>query len=55
MGERDYMFIKPVKEMVEAHKSSELVEIANCGHVCNVENPEEFNQRSIAFIQKQIQ
>ncbi|HAH03888.1 MAG TPA: 2-succinyl-6-hydroxy-2,4-cyclohexadiene-1-carboxylate synthase, partial [Vibrio sp.] len=26
-----------------------------CGHVCNVENPEEFNQRSIAFIQKQIQ
>lgn len=55
MGERDYMFIKPVKEMVEAHESSELVEIANCGHVCNVENPEEFNQRSIAFIQKQIQ
>ncbi len=55
MGEHDYMFIKPVKEMVEAHESSELVEIANCGHVCNVENPEEFNQRSIAFIQKQIQ
>ncbi len=40
--------------MVEAHESSEVVEIANCGHVCNVENPEEFNQRSIAFIQKQI-
>jgi pimeloyl-ACP methyl ester carboxylesterase len=54
MGERDYMFIKPVKEMVAAHKSSELVEIANCGHVCNVEQPEEFNQRSIEFIQKQI-
>ncbi|MGF1744016.1 alpha/beta fold hydrolase [Vibrio minamisatsumaniensis] len=55
MGERDYMFIKTVKEMVEAHEASELVEIANCGHVCNVENPEEFNQRSIAFIQKQLQ
>jgi pimeloyl-ACP methyl ester carboxylesterase len=55
MGERDYMFIQPVKEMVKAHKSSELVEIAGCGHVCNIEKPEEFNQRSIAFIQKQIQ
>lgn len=54
MGERDYMFIQPVKEMVAAHRKSQLLEIADCGHVCNVERPDEFNQHSIAFIQQQI-
>ncbi|WJG20485.1 alpha/beta fold hydrolase [Vibrio furnissii] len=53
MGERDYMFIQPVKEMVAAHRQSELHEIPNCGHVCNVEQPELFNQVSIQFIQQQ--
>ncbi|KII77095.1 alpha/beta fold hydrolase [Vibrio renipiscarius] len=54
MGDRDYMFIKPVKEMVAVHQLSQLKEIANCGHVCNIERPEEFNQHSIAFIRQQI-
>ncbi|WP_333014523.1 alpha/beta hydrolase [Vibrio vulnificus] len=54
MGDRDYMFIKPVKEMVAAHTQSELLEIKNCGHVCNVEKSDEFNQHSIDFIQRQI-
>ncbi|MDF5468387.1 alpha/beta hydrolase, partial [Vibrio parahaemolyticus] len=53
MGDRDYMFIKPVKEMVAAHKLSILREIPNCGHVCNVERPEDFNQHSIEFIKQQ--
>ncbi|PMH44964.1 2-succinyl-6-hydroxy-2,4-cyclohexadiene-1-carboxylate synthase [Vibrio sp. 10N.286.49.B3] len=55
MGERDYMFIKPVKDMVAAHESSQLLEIPGCGHVCNVEQPEAFNKHSIDFIHKQIQ
>ncbi|MDN3698093.1 MULTISPECIES: alpha/beta fold hydrolase [Vibrio] len=54
MGEKDYMFIQPVKEMIAVHESSELCEIPDCGHVCNVERPEEFNKHSIEFIQKQI-
>ncbi|EEX91838.1 beta-ketoadipate enol-lactone hydrolase [Vibrio orientalis CIP 102891 = ATCC 33934] len=54
MGDRDYMFIQPVKEMVAAHSDSQLREIENCGHVCNVERPDEFNQHSIAFIKEQI-
>lgn len=53
MGERDYMFIQPVKEMVAVHQQSELHEIPECGHVCNVEQPELFNQVSIRFIQQQ--
>jgi len=54
MGERDYMFIKPVKEMVAVHSRSKLLEIPNCGHVCNVERADEFNQHSIDFIKQQI-
>ncbi len=50
MGDRDYMFIKPVKEMVAVHKQSVLREIPDCGHVCNVERPDDFNQHSIEFI-----
>ncbi len=53
MGDKDYMFIQPVREMVSEHKLSSLCEIPDCGHVCNVEKPEEFNQKSIEFIQKQ--
>ncbi|EPP5332730.1 alpha/beta fold hydrolase [Vibrio harveyi] len=53
MGDRDYMFIKPVKEMVAVHKQSVLHEIPDCGHVCNVERPDDFNQHSIEFIKQQ--
>ncbi|MCG7487953.1 alpha/beta hydrolase [Vibrio sp. Of14-4] len=52
MGELDYMFLPPVKEMVAVHDRSTLFEIPNCGHVCNIERPEVFNQYSIEFIQK---
>lgn len=54
MGDKDYMFIKPVKEMVDAHQYSELLEIKDCGHVCNVEKPAEFNKQSIDFIKRQL-
>ncbi len=54
MGELDYMFIQPVKEMVAAHKHSRLLELEDCGHVCNIEKADEFNQHSIRFIQEQV-
>lgn len=54
MGDKDYMFIQPVKEMVALHRKSSLHEISDCGHVCNVEKAEEFNEKSIKFIKKQI-
>lgn len=52
MGERDYMFIQPVRDMVAAHRFSQLHQIEGCGHVCNVEKPEEFNSLSIKFIKQ---
>ncbi|WP_371377974.1 alpha/beta fold hydrolase [Thalassotalea aquiviva] len=52
MGADDYMFIRPVQEMVAIHPRSQLQEISQCGHVCNVEKPKEFNFYSINFIKQ---
>ncbi|MEQ8525604.1 alpha/beta hydrolase [Gracilimonas sp.] len=50
MGSEDYMFLPPVKQIVEKHKNSTLQVIENCGHVCNVERPGAFNRVSIQYL-----
>lgn len=50
MGEEDYMFLEPVREMVKTHLNSTLYVIENCGHVVNVERPEVFNSVAIGYI-----
>lgn len=51
MGEEDHMFLPSIKELVRDHHNSILSIIATCGHVVNVERPNEFNMRSLAFLQ----
>lgn len=53
MGDEDYMFLPPVQQIVSEHKQTFLEVIERCGHVCNVEKPNEFNKVSIGFLQKQ--
>lgn len=50
MGGNDYLFLHPVREIVARQESSQLTEILDCGHVCNIEKSEEFNFHSINFI-----
>jgi pimeloyl-ACP methyl ester carboxylesterase len=52
MGDEDYMFLPQVKMQVAKHAYSRLSVIPDCGHVCNVEQPDLFNQISIDFIQQ---
>ena len=53
MGEEDYMFLPSVRKVVDKHfRSSKLWVIPNCGHVVNVEQPEQFNQIVIPFIKE---
>ncbi|WP_020403020.1 alpha/beta fold hydrolase [Gracilimonas tropica] len=54
MGSEDYMFLPPVKSIVEKHKNSTLKVIENCGHVCNVERPGAFNRISIEYLKSQV-
>jgi pimeloyl-ACP methyl ester carboxylesterase len=50
MGDQDVMFLEPVKKLVRDHRNSMLQILERCGHVVNVEKPDQFNQLSLAFI-----
>ena len=50
MGDRDHMFLPMVSNLVKKHFNSRLEVIDNSGHVCNIDQPEVFNRRSIEFI-----
>jgi len=44
------MFLPMVSELVKKHFNSTLEIISDSGHVCNIDQPDAFNQRSIRFI-----
>lgn len=48
------MFLAPVREQVARDASSSLAVIEQCGHVCNVEQPEQFNRTTLDFITRQV-
>jgi pimeloyl-ACP methyl ester carboxylesterase len=50
MGDEDHMFLPFAKRIVTRHTYATLEVIANSGHVCNVDQAREFNQRAIRFI-----
>ncbi|OLS37222.1 alpha/beta fold hydrolase [Bacillus sp. MRMR6] len=50
MGEEDYMFLTPVKEIVRKCNKTFLTVIKDSGHVCNIDQPEIFNDTSIKFL-----
>lgn len=52
MGAEDYMFLPAVQDLVQVHRQATLQILPNCGHVVNVDQPEQFNVRTMAFIQE---
>jgi pimeloyl-ACP methyl ester carboxylesterase len=50
MGDEDYMFLPQVMDLAKKHKNSFLNIIPDCGHVCNVEQPDAFNRLAMNFI-----
>lgn len=51
MGEDDYMFLDSIKKLLQNHNNySKLVIVPNSGHVCNVDNPDFFNNTALSFI-----
>ncbi len=50
MGDGDHMFLPMVSNLVKKHLNSKLEIITNSGHICNIDQPEAFNNRSIRFI-----
>jgi pimeloyl-ACP methyl ester carboxylesterase len=52
MGDEDHMFLPAVRYIITRHTNSWLEVIGNSGHVCNVDQPAEFNTRAIHFLKK---
>jgi len=52
MGDEDHMFLPAVEHIITRHTNSFLQVIGDSGHVCNVDQPEEFNVRAIRFLQE---
>lgn len=50
MGSEDYLFLPPVRNIVQNHTKSILRVVEKCGHVVNVEQPEVFNRVSLSFL-----
>jgi len=51
MGNQDYMFLSFVKKNVAEDQSADLLVLSKCGHVVNIERPDEFNQGMLRFLQ----
>lgn len=52
MGDEDHLFLNPVRDLVANNPMASLQTIPHSGHVCNVDQPELFNQYAIAFMSK---
>lgn len=51
MGSEDHMFLPSIENLIKSHtKNSELIVIEDCGHVVNVDQPQIFNEKVIAYI-----
>lgn len=52
MGSEDYMFLPAVEMLSKQHPNSTLKVVENSGHVCNIDQPQTFNNLAISFISK---
>ncbi|UCZ52437.1 alpha/beta hydrolase [Bacillus shivajii] len=50
MGEEDYLFLPAVEKLVEEKEGLLLKRIEDSGHVCNIDQPRQFNDETIKFI-----
>ena len=50
MGKQDYMFLPFVKKIVKVHNSSTLITLPNSGHVVNIDQPDQFNNKLLSFL-----
>lgn len=53
MGEEDHVFFKSAQRFVARQKNASLVTLRKCGHICNIDQYENFNQIVISFLQGQ--
>lgn len=50
MGDQDHVFLKAAIRFAQTHPSARLVILEKCGHICNIEQYQRFNQEALAFL-----
>ena len=50
MGSQDHVFLQAAKEYADKHAHAQLKVIDQCGHICNIEKPEDFNRLVMDFL-----
>tara|TARA_R110002072_G_scaffold129809_1_gene268379 strand:- start:2837 stop:3625 length:789 start_codon:yes stop_codon:yes gene_type:complete len=53
MGAQDHLFLPSIKMIVKKHVKSTLYVVEDCGHVVNVEKPDDFNSNTLEFLRIQ--
>ncbi|WP_324023303.1 alpha/beta hydrolase [Maribacter sp. BPC-D8] len=53
MGEEDYLFLPSIRKIAKSHQHSQLIVVEDCGHVVNVEQPNFFNEKVVAYLVQQ--
>ncbi|WP_175989165.1 alpha/beta fold hydrolase [Bacillus sp. Marseille-Q1617] len=52
-GKEDHLFVKALDRDIQGDPSAEKIFLEDCGHVCNVEKPKEFNDYALEFLSRQ--
>ncbi len=55
MGEEDYIFLRGAHRFTNTQIKATITEIANCGHICNLECPTHFNELAMNFLKEQME
>jgi len=55
MGAEDHVFFQAAKRFVDKHKNAHLVVFDQCGHICNIEQHELFNQTVVRWLRSPSQ
>lgn len=54
MGDEDYMFLEAVQLTAKTQPSAQVAVVKDSGHVVNVDQPDRFNELSMAFIDQHV-
>ena len=50
MGDEDHVFFEAARQFVNHHQKAKLVIFEKCGHICNIDQYEQFNQTVLQFL-----
>lgn len=51
-GDEDHLFVKGLLEDIKQDVQASAVILERCGHICNIERAQEFNEAALQFIRK---